>query len=382
MRKIIIAPNSFKGSISATRAADAIAEGVREAAPDIMIEKLPIADGGEGTVDAIVRATRGNKIDVEGICDPLGRRIKTSYGITGDNEYAVIEMAAVSGLTLLLEEERNPLETTTYGTGELIKQALDNGYRKIIIGVGGSATNDGGIGAAQALGVRFMDNNGKEIPIPASGKHLRSISEYDLSTRDARISKTEIIVACDVDNPLVGENGAARVYAPQKGASPDTVMLLEQGLYRLARVIKRTSNLEIAEIPGAGAAGGLAGGLMAFCGGEIHPGAHLVLDAMGFENHLLGVDLIVTGEGSVNRQTLQGKAPLIIGRRGKKRNIPVVLIAGAVEEIPSEVYNQGITAVYGIMNKPMTTKHAMEHAGELLQLASRELFRLLYAVCE
>jgi len=345
--------------------------------PDIEVKEIPVADGGEGTVEALVTATKGRLVEVDNITDPLGRKIKAVFGVLGDNKTAVIEMASASGLPLLSEDERNPLKTSSFGTGELIREALGRGFRKIIIGVGGSATTECGVGTAQALGVRFFDSTGKIIEEPATGADLRRIAHVDFTMRDKRLDESEIIVACDVDNPLIGERGAARVYSPQKGATPEQVVVLEEGLTRLAEVIKRETGKDVAPLPGAGAAGGLAAGLVAFCGAQLQPGAELVLDTIGFDNSLLGADLVITGEGSLNQQTLYGKAPVCVAHRARKLNIPVLFLTGSIEEIPAELYAEGITAVISIIDRPMSLAEAMQKTPELLSRTSRQIFNLI-----
>lgn len=380
MRRVVVATDSFKGSLSAVKVVEAISTGIRKAMPGVEVVKTPVADGGEGTVEALVMATGGRLVEVDNITDPLGRKIKASFGILGDNKTAVIEMASASGLPLLAENERNPLKTSSYGTGELIREVLDRGFRKIIIGVGGSATTDGGVGTAQALGIRFYDSEGRIIERQATGADLRRIARIDFSMRDKRLDESEIIVACDVDNPLIGERGAARVYSPQKGATPEQVEVLEAGLTHLAEVIKNELGIDVAPLPGAGAAGGLAGGLVAFCSATLQPGAELVLDIIGFSNLLKDTELVITGEGALNQQTLYGKAPICVARRARKLNIPVLFLTGTIEEIPQAIYAEGITAVISIIDRPMSLAEAMQKTPELLSRTSEQIFNLIKAL--
>ncbi|MGB3958921.1 MAG: glycerate kinase, partial [bacterium] len=287
--RIIIAPDSFKGSLTAAEVAASIERGVKRVLPQAETIPVPLADGGEGTVDALVSATGGRLVTKE-VTGPLGERVKASYGLLGDGETAVIEMAAASGLPLVPLEKRNPMLTTTYGTGELILAALDEGCRRIIIGIGGSATNDGGAGMAQALGVKLLDEEGLDIPYGAAG--LARLDRIDISSLDRRLAQVEVLVACDVDNPLTGPRGAARVYGPQKGADPQMVEELDQILGRFAAIILRDLGKDVKDIPGAGAAGGLGAGLMAFLNGRLAPGVELVLAAVKLEERIQkGADL-------------------------------------------------------------------------------------------
>ena len=294
----------------------------------------------------------------------------------GDGETAVIEMAAASGLPLVPLEKRNPMLTTTYGTGELILAALDEGCRRIIIGIGGSATNDGGAGMAQALGVKLLDEEGLDIPYGAAG--LARLDRIDISSLDRRLAQVEVLVACDVDNPLTGPRGAARVYGPQKGADPQMVEELDQILERFAAIILRDLGKDVKDIPGAGAAGGLGAGLMAFLNGRLAPGVELVLAAVKLEERIQkGADLVITGEGAINEQTVYGKTPIGVAKLAKRYHLPVIAIAGSIEPGAEAVFGAGIDAVVAIPPGPMTLAEAMEGAGKLVADCAEGVMRLL-----
>ena len=337
--KILIAPDSFKESLTSIEVAEYLREGFKKADKNFEITKLPLADGGEGTVKSLVAATDG-KIMKKEVTDPLGNKVEAIYGILGDGKTGVIEMATASGLPLVPKDKRNPLKTTTYGTGELIKAALDQGCTKLIIGIGGSATNDCGVGMAQALGGKFLDEDGKQIGY--GGQYLKDIEKIDLSQLDSRIAETEIEVACDVDNPLYGKNGAAYIYGPQKGASKDQVKELDQGLKHIAEIIKDDLGKEVNEIPGAGAAGGLGAGLSAFLDAKLRPGIKIVMEASKLREKMKKVDLVVTGEGKIDGQTASGKTPVGVSRIAKKEELPVIAVAGTIGEDAEKVYDEGI----------------------------------------
>jgi len=361
--KILIAPDSFKESLTSIEVADYLKEGFKKADKNFEITKLPLADGGEGTVKSLVAATDG-KIMKKEVTDPLGNKVEAIYGILGDGKTGVIEMATASGLPLVPKDKRNPLKTTTYGTGELIKAALDQGCTKLIIGIGGSATNDCGVGMAQALGGKFLDEDGKQIGY--GGQYLKDIEKIDLSQLDSRIAETEIEVACDVDNPLYGKNGAAYIYGPQKGASKDQVKELDQGLKHIAEIIKDDLGKEVNEIPGAGAAGGLGAGLSAFLDAKLRPGIKIVMEASKLREKMKKVDLVVTGEGKIDGQTASGKTPVGVSRIAKKEELPVIAVAGTIGEDAEKVYDEGIDFLYSVIDKPMTLKEAIDNADELL----------------
>ena len=314
--KILIAPDSFKGSATAVEVGNALAKGFRRVFSDAEIRVLPMAEGGEGTVSALVK-------------NPIGYEIIANYGILGDQKTGVIEMSAASGLTLIKPEQRNPLLTTTYGTGQLILSALNDGCRRLIIGIGGSATNDGGAGMAQALGALLKKTDGTSIS--AGGQGLAELSDIDIRNLDCRLGETEIIVACDVDNPLTGPRGASYVYGPQKGATLEMMEVLDESLARYAEIIKICLGKDIDNLPGAGAAGGLGAGLMAFVNAQLESGIDIVTNTVKLVEQLKGVDLVVTGEGYLDQQTIHGKTPVGVARIAQKQNIPVIAVAGGIQ---------------------------------------------------
>jgi len=377
--KIVIAPDSFKGCLSAAEVCEAIQAGICAADPDIRCEKVPLADGGEGTVDALVHATDGRFVSVvaEG---PLGEPVEAQFGILGDEETAVLEMAAASGLPLIPEEQRDPTRTTTYGTGQLIQAALDAGCRRLIVGIGGSATTDGGAGMAQALGARMLDSQGCEIP-RVSGGQLRNIAEIDTSDFDSRIGECTMLVACDVDNPLLGPRGAAAIYGPQKGATPTQVETLEAGLAHFAELLERDLDKSIAEIPGAGAAGGLGAGLLAFCDAQLQPGVDIVLDVVKLAEKAADAELIITGEGKIDSQTAFGKAPTGPLRVGQQLGIPVLAIGGSVASDASKLNEHGFAALFSILQQPMSLSEAMrpQTARQMLKTTAEQIMRLWLA---
>ena len=372
--KIVIAPDSFKGSLSALEVANAIKEGIKRVMPEAEIDEVPMADGGEGTVQALVDATGGQMITEE-VCDPLGNQIQADFGILGDGETAVIEMAAASGLPLVPDDKRNPMFTTTYGTGELIRAALKRGCRKLIVGIGGSATVDGGAGMAQALGARLLDKDGNEVPRGGGG--VEHLDRIDTSQLDSRIAEATTVVACDVDNPLVGPGGGVEVYGPQKGATPEMVEKLDQYMDRYADIIKRDLGADVKNAPGAGAAGGLGAGLMAFLNAELKLGIDIVIDAAGLEGHLKDADLVITGEGMIDSQTIYGKTPIGVAKAAKKFGIPVIGIAGGISDDASVVYENGIDALMSIVSYPMSLEMAIERAHELVANSTERAMRLL-----
>ena len=371
--KIVVAPDSFKECLTASEAAEAIAEGIRRVADDVEVVCVPMADGGEGTVEALVHATGGRFIERD-VTAPLGDRTRARFGISGDGRTAVIEMASASGLPLVPPEKRNPLVTTTYGTGELIAAALDEGVEKILVGIGGSATVDGGAGMAAALGVKLSDAGGREIPRGGGG--LAKLDRIDVSGLDARVKSVTVEVASDVDNPLTGETGAAHVYGPQKGATPEQVELLDEALARLAAVIRRDLHLDVASLPGSGAAGGLGAGLVAFLGAKLRLGVDMVVDAVGLAEKMKGADLVITGEGRMDRQSAFGKTPIGVAQTAKKLDIPVVAVVGAIGEGAEAVLNHGIDAFFSIHSGPMTLDEALRNAPQLLSQTAAHVMRL------
>ncbi len=374
--KVVVAPDSFKECLSAPQVAEAMAAGVRAAAPDGEVTCVPMADGGEGTVQALVAATGGSLHNAT-VTGPLGEPVEAEFGILGDGETAVIEMAAASGLPLVPPERRDPTRTTTFGTGELIRAALDRGAGRLILGIGGSATVDGGAGMAQALGVRLLGAEGQ--PLGRGGGALERLDIIDLSGRDPRVADVTCEVACDVDNPLVGPRGAARVYAPQKGATPQMVESLEANLSRLADVIQRDLDVQVRDLPGAGAAGGLGAGLVAFLGAELRPGVELVIEAVHLDEALAGADLVLVGEGQLDGQTAFGKVPVGVARGAAKQGIPVVELAGALGAGWASVLGEGITACFAIADGPMDRETSYARASELLTRTAEQATRLFLA---
>ena len=386
--KIVIAPDSFKESLTAAEACEAIARGLRAVLPDAILDKCPMADGGEGTVDALVTATNGT-FQRTTVAGPLGEPVAARWGLLGQTgplppagttpgpggpPTAVLEMAAASGLPLVPVEKRNPLKTTTLGTGQLIRAALDHGVRRIILGIGGSATTDGGAGCAQALGARFLDAHGRVLPDGACGETLAQIARIDLSRFDPRIAATDILVACDVDNPLCGPRGAAAVYGPQKGATPEIVRQLDEGLAHFADVIARDLGKDVRNIPGAGAAGGLGAGLLAFCGAAIRPGVEIVIDAVRLRERLLGADLLITGEGRLDRQSMMGKLIAGVGRTAREAGVPVVALVGSVGEGAEAAL--AVLQSYLCITPPGTPlPEALSRAAEHLEASARSFIR-------
>ncbi|MDD7062991.1 MAG: glycerate kinase [bacterium] len=356
MKKIVIASDSFKGSLSSAEVAACGERAVHRLFPDCKVVQLPVADGGEGTAETLTAALGGQSVTAI-VHDPLGRLITARYGWIAQEQTALIEMAAASGLPLLPLEERNPWLTSTYGTGELIRNALERGCHKFLIAIGGSATNDGGMGLLQALGFRFLDAEGKELP--GCGGSLQQIQQIDSSGVLVDLAQCQFTVACDVTNPFYGPTGAAYVFAPQKGADAEMVEALDQGLRHFAQLIHTTQGIAIDQLAGAGAAGGLGGGLVAFLNARLTPGIEMVLDALRFDTQITGADLIITGEGKLDAQTCMGKTPLGILRRAQQQGIPVVALGGAVEA--SEALNQcGFLAVFPILPYPTSLTEAMD----------------------
>ncbi|MCG7343670.1 glycerate kinase [Sporosarcina sp. ACRSL] len=368
--KVILAPDSFKGSLTAIEAAEAMAKGIRDIDPDIKTVLLPAADGGEGTMRSLVDATNGKYVTVT-VEDPLGRPIDATYGILGDSETCVIEIAEASGLMRLHENERNPLEASSFGTGELIVHALTSGYRKFIIGLGGSATNDGGAGILQALGLRLLDVEGMDVPKGGGG--LGQISSIDRSKWDVRIDESKFIIASDVKNPFVGEEGASAVFGPQKGATPDDVGVLDGNLRKFADAIEKEKGIALHSREGAGAAGGAGGAFLAFFNCEMRQGIDVVLDAIGFEDAVKDADLIITGEGKTDLQTLSGKTPFGIAKVAHREGKPVILISGAVDEESRAVLSPLFTEVHAIMDEDLSVEEAISNAFDHLRVKTKKV---------
>ncbi|MTI49252.1 MAG: glycerate kinase [Firmicutes bacterium] len=374
--KVLIANDSFKGSLDTFEVAESIEKGIKKANQKIEIIRKPLADGGEGTVKALVNATNGQIHNVQ-VIGPLGDKLDSFFGILGDKKTAVIEMAAASGLPLVPEEKRNPMVTTTYGTGELIKIALDKGCREFILGIGGSATNDGGVGMAQALGISFLDDKGQEVGF--GGGSLKDIKRIKLENIDNRIKKSNFVIACDVDNPLCGPKGASYVYGPQKGANEEMVLELDKGLNHLGDIISRELSINIKNEPGAGAAGGLGGGMMAFLNAQLKSGIDLVMKNMKLEDDIKNCDLVITGEGKIDDQTIYGKVPFGVAKLSKKYDKPVIAIAGSVSDKGYIVNKYGIDAVFSIMNYPMYIEEAMnkDKAKLLIESNVEQIMRIV-----
>jgi glycerate kinase len=363
---VIIAPDSFKESLSSLEVAMAVEAGFKEIFPGVHATKLPIADGGEGTAEALVSAT-GGKIVSATVTGPLGDKIEAFYGVCGDGKTAIIEMAAASGLDLLSVEQRNPLITTSYGTGELIKHALNAGYRDFIVGIGGSATNDAGAGMLQALGVRLLKSDGGEIGL--GGENLASLSQIDISGIDPRVGESRIEVACDVNNPLTGPAGASAIFGPQKGATPEMVQRLDACLGHFALLIKRDLNQDIEQLPGAGAAGGMGAALVAFLHAALRPGVEIVIELTGFRKLVQSADLVITGEGRIDGQSIFGKAPVGIAQVAKEYGVPVIAFAGSLGTDVDVVREHGIDAVFSVVNAPCTLEEALSKAGDNVRKA-------------
>lgn len=356
LSKIIVASDSFKGCLTSLEVADAAKVGILKALPGCEVVGIPVADGGEGTTDALVSAMNGRFVSCD-VHDPLMNSIRVEYGILGDGLTAVIEMASASGLPLVPTEKRNPMLTTTYGTGELIKDALLRGCRRFLIGIGGSATNDAGTGMLQALGYRFLDSEGNALGM--GGQILKKIACIDSGNILTALQESVFTVACDVNNPFSGENGAAFIYARQKGADDAMIVSLDKGLRHFATVINAFMGIDIDPISGAGAAGGLGGGLLAFLKATLKPGIRMVLEALDFDNRIKDADLIITGEGKIDRQTGMGKTPAGILEAGKRHHIPVIAIGGVVEDADTLI-QQGFKAVLSIQPGPVSLEQAMD----------------------
>jgi len=376
--KIIIAIDSFKDCLSSIEAAEAIASGIYDVVPQAEICSLPLADGGEGTVEAMIAAANGvlQKVEVSG---PLGEAVQASYGVLSDHT-AVFEVAAACGLPLIPAPKRNPLRTTTYGVGEMIRHAVLQGCRQFIIGLGGSATNDCGIGMLSALGWRFLDHEGR--PVGNNGAALANIATIDDSGVMEQLKDCRFRIACDVDNPLYGQEGAAYIFAPQKGADQAAVEQLDYGLRQFAEAAHRFLGHDIALMPGAGAAGGLGAAFVGFLGGGLGSGIELVLDRLNLAQHMAGASLVITGEGRLDGQTARGKAPLGVARLAAQQGIPVIALAGSVQNTGSELFSNGITASFPIVSGPMSLEEAMkpERTRQYLRQTARQLLQLLQAV--
>lgn len=372
--KVVIAPQSFKGNLPAIAVANAIARGVRSAAPEVDLVLAPVADGGDGTLEVLVGGTGGKFFEAT-VAGPLGIPVAAQWGVMGDGETAVIEMARASGLALLPRRKRDPRFTTSRGTGELIKEALDRGFRRVIVGLGGSATNDGGAAMAAALGVQFLDT--VEKVLEDGGAALVKLARVDMFGLDPRLAETQIIGATDVTNPLCGPNGASTVYGPQKGASAREVSQLEAALTRLAEVVEYDLGYDVKDQPRTGAAGGLGAGLAAFAGAELRSGVDLVCEVLGFDQYLEGADLVITAEGRADGSTAYDKAPLGVARRALRRGVPTILLAGSLGSGYEGLYQHGMAGVMCIADRPMSFDDSLARTEELLEGAAGRAVRLV-----
>ncbi len=383
--RILAAPDKFKGSLTALEAAQAMERGIRRALPNARVIMVPLADGGEGTVEAMVNVPGGQTINIT-VTGPLGNAVRSRFGLIGPSVISqmglgakgtgmfsgIIEMALASGLALVPPEKRNPMITTTYGTGELIRAALHENCKKIIIGIGGSATTDGGMGMAQALGVTFFDRNGMELGL-GSGQYLSQIDQIDVSGLDKGAREATVIIASDVRNPLTGDNGAAAVYGLQKGATPEMVKRLDEGLAHYASVIKRQLGVDVDDVPGAGAAGGLGAGLMAFLGAEMRSGVEVIMDAVWFDHKLTDVDLVLTGEGNIDAQTVFGKVVAGVARRSRAKGVPVIAIGGGVTPEAEPLLAIGVKEMHQFVTPGMSYEFAIDNAAVLLEGKTAEV---------
>ena len=372
--KFVLAPDSFKESLTAKEVADAMEVGIKKIFKDAECVKVPMADGGEGTVQSLVDATDGKIYEVV-VTGPLGNKVNAKYGILGDGQTAVIEMAEASGIHYVKKEDRNPLITTTFGTGELIKSALDKGVKKIIIGIGGSATNDGGAGMLQALGAKLLDKDNKEIPFGGGG--LSDLVKINLDDFDKRIKEVEIEVACDVSNTLTGKEGASAVFGPQKGATEEIIKILDENLHHYADIVNKTIGKDMENQKGSGAAGGLGFALLAFCDGKLNRGIDIVIKYADLSEKMKGASYVITGEGSIDSQTKFGKTPFGVSQVAKQYDIPVIGIAGKVGEGIDELYDLGFDSILSIMPGVMTLDKALSNAKENIENTLENVARLL-----
>ena len=374
MTKYVVAPDSFKESMTAKEVCDAMEKGIKKADSAAEVIKLPMADGGEGTVDSLVDATNGQRVIVE-VTGPLGNKISAYYGILGNGTTAVIEMAKASGLEIVEKKKRNPMITTTFGTGELIRHALDHNVKEIIIGLGGSSTNDGGSGMAQALGAKLLDQNNNQISF--GGGNLDKLDKIDISDLDSRLQDVKIILASDVTNPLIGKDGASRVFGPQKGATPEMVEKLENNLQHYAKIIKRDLNKDVASVSGAGAAGGLGAGLMAFTTCKMRQGVDIAIEVTKLEEKVKSADYVFTGEGGTDFQTKFGKTPYGVAKLGKKYHKPVISLAGYLGEGIDSLYSEGFTAIFGIIPGACDLSTALKNGPSNVARTTENIVRLL-----
>ncbi len=372
--KIVIAPDSWKECMSAMDVARNIADGMRQVFPGAQYALLPMADGGEGTVKALVEATRGRLVSVS-VTGPEGKPVAAFYGLSDDGHCAFIEMAAASGLALVNKKDRDPMVATSRGTGELILAALNAGARKFILGIGGSATNDAGAGMLQALGVRLLDKRGEALP--SGGAALLQLERIDTSGLDSRLASCIIEVACDVDNPLTGEKGASAVFGPQKGATREMVAQLDAALVHFAQVVQRDMAIDVLSLPGGGAAGGMGAALSAFCGATLRQGVHMVMDALGLETQLRDADIIITGEGRTDGQTACGKVPAGVAELAKRYAKPVIILSGSLEQDADMVYQRGVDAMFSVLARIVTLEEALDDAAINIRNAAKNIAQIL-----
>ncbi|MDR1776955.1 MAG: glycerate kinase [Desulfovibrio sp.] len=372
--RILVAPDSFKGSLSALEAVTAMEIGIKRVFPLADVVRAPVADGGEGTVQALVAATNGIMRGAK-VAGPLGESVEAGWGILGDGVTGVVEMAAASGLPLVRESQRDPRFTTTFGVGELVAAALDAGLRRLVLGIGGSATNDGGAGFARALGARFLDADGNDVPDGGAG--LARLSHIDLADLDPRLNDCDILVACDVDNTLCGPRGASAVFGPQKGATPEMVRLLDAALAHYASLAEGATGRTVAGVPGAGAAGGLGAGLMFFTNARLRPGVEIVLEAMNFDVLARSADIVLTGEGNTDFQTACGKAPVGVAAAAKRHGKPVICICGGLGEGWRDVLGKGVEMVVPCPTSSMSLQECMERGSELVSEAAERAMKLV-----
>ncbi|KAB2338114.1 glycerate kinase [Cytobacillus depressus] len=374
--KIVIAPDSFKGSLTAVEAAQAIERGVAKAVQDAKTVIVPVADGGEGTMESLVAATNGRMVE-ETVKGPLLDSVQAAYGILGDKDTCVIEIAIASGICLIDSDKLNPMAATTFGTGQLIKKALDDGYRKFILAIGGSATNDGGIGMLQALGMKLLDIHNQTVGY--GGAELSRIVQIDDRDFDPRIAQCEFLIASDVQNPLIGKDGASHVFGPQKGATPEMVEVLDKNLTHWANLVEEKTGIQLHDKPGAGAAGGIGGAFQAFFPSKTRRGIDIVIEYSKLEEHLADAECVFTGEGQIDFQTASGKTPMGVAEAGKKKGIPVFALAGSVGQGIDVLYEYGITSVTSIVNSPMTLQEAMTRGAALLEQTAEQVMRTYLA---
>ena len=372
--KIVIAPDSFKGSLTAAEAAEAIETGFRAVYPDAEYVKVPMADGGEGTVQSLVDATSGTII-TQLVSGPMGDMVAGFFGILGDRQTAVIEMAAASGIHWVRPKERDVFLASSFGTGQLINAALDRGCDKLIVGLGGSATNDGGMGMMKALGAQFFDQDG--VQLAADVRALLQLASIDLQYLDPRLDKTEIVVACDVDNPLCGENGAARVFGPQKGATEEDIAVLDQALTRYGDILSANAGRDIASEPGAGAAGGMGAAFIGLIDAVLKPGIDIVIEIVDLANSLVDANLVITGEGRVDNQTIHGKTPMGVAKVAKSCNLPVICIAGSVEDGADFTHQLGIDEIYSVTEGDYDLTEVLIEAEHKLTQAAQKIAKSL-----